>query len=90
MEMDSVCPNCCSATTNFLIKEILDNGVLNSDVSTSVPNQNVFNNDVYYSVKEEVGHSEYNNDVPKDVLNQEISVNEEPDCSESNNWLMTE
>ena len=30
----------------FLIKEILDNGVLNSDVSTSVPNQNVFNNDV--------------------------------------------
>ena len=33
--------------------------------------QNVFNNDVYYGVKEEDGHSEDNNDVPKDVINQE-------------------
>ena len=75
---------------DVLTKEILDNVVLISDVSTSMPNKNVFNNDVYYGVKEEDGHSEHNNDVPKDVTNQDVNTKEEPDYSEPNNWLMTE
>ena len=40
------------STPTYLIKEILDNGVLNSDMATSMHNQNVFNNDVYYGLKE--------------------------------------
>ena len=55
----------------FLIKEILDYGMLNSDVSTSMPNQNVFDNDVYYGVKEEDGRIEQSNDVPKDMTELE-------------------